>query len=158
MELDENPPTYARAAWLFRRLLGVVYLFAFWSLATQIIGLVGHDGILPASDYMAQVREIAARNGLGLERFRLLPTLCWISASDLFLKGLCFGGIALAALLIAGIAPAIVLPLLWITYLSLSVVGQDFLSFQWDALLLETGLLAIFAAPPRFRDRLSHAS
>jgi hypothetical protein len=28
--------------------------------------------------------------------------------------------------------------------LSLSTAGQDFLSFQWDALLLETGFLAIF--------------
>ena len=29
-------------------------------------------------------------------------------------------------------------------YLSLSTAGQDFLSFQWDSLLLETGFLAIF--------------
>jgi hypothetical protein len=26
-------------------------------------------------------------------------------------------------------------------------VGQTFLSFQWDILLLETGFLAIFVAP-----------
>jgi len=41
----------------------------------------------------------------------------------------------------------VVLPLLWLAYLSLSVAGQDFLSFQWDALLLETGLLACLWAP-----------
>ena len=158
MDPEPEPSTYARAAWLFRRLLGVVYLFAFWSLATQIIGLIGHDGILPASDYMAQVREVVARNGLGLDRFRLLPTLCWISTSDAFLESLSLGGVVLAALLIAGIAPAVVLPLLWIAYLSLSVVGQDFLGFQWDALLLETGFLAVFVAPVRLRDRLKNAS
>ena len=45
-------PTYARATWLFLRLLGLTYLLAFWSLHTQILGLVGHDGILPAADYM----------------------------------------------------------------------------------------------------------
>ena len=36
----------------------------------------------------------------------------------------------------------------WVFYLSLVTVGQDFLSFQWDALLLEAGFLAIFFAPP----------
>jgi len=154
---DQHSPTYGHAAWLFRRLLGVTYLFAFWSLATQIHGLIGHDGILPAADYMAQVREFAARNGLGLDRFRLVPTLFWINASDGFLESVCLGGVVLAAMLIAGIAPAIVLPLLWIAYLSLSAIGQDFLGFQWDALLLETGFLAIFAVPSTLRDRPKRA-
>ena len=36
------------------------------------------------------------------------------------------------------------LVLLFVLYLSLSNVGQDFLSFQWDALLLEAGFLGIF--------------
>jgi lipase maturation factor 1 len=157
MDPEGISSTYARAAWLFRRLLGLVYLFAFWSLATQVIGLIGHDGILPATDYMNQVREVVARNGIGAERFRLLPTLCWIGASDSFLRGLCAGGVVLALLLIAGVAPALVTPLLWIAYLSLSLVGQDFLSFQWDALLLETGFLAIFVSPLRIRDRLDDA-
>ena len=31
------------------------------------------------------------------------------------------------------------------------VAGQDFLSFQWDGLLLETGLLALLWAPPGWR-------
>jgi hypothetical protein len=36
------------------------------------------------------------------------------------------------------------LVLLFVLYLSLCSVGQDFMSFQWDMLLLETGFLAIF--------------
>jgi len=36
---------------------------------------------------------------------------------------------------------------LWALYLSLTVAGRDFLSFQWDVLLLEAGLLAVFLAP-----------
>jgi hypothetical protein len=36
---------------------------------------------------------------------------------------------------------------LWALYLSVSVVGQDFLAYQWDTLLTETGLLAVFLAP-----------
>jgi hypothetical protein len=50
----------------------------------------------------------------------------------------------------------VVLPLLWLTYLSLSIVCRDFLGFQWDTLLLETGFLAIFLAPLTRRERLRH--
>ena len=56
----------------------------------------------------------------------------------------------------AGILPSVMLPLLWLIYLSLSIVCRDFLSYQWDALLLETGLLAIFLAPLTRRERLRH--
>src|SRR6185436_3981191 len=37
--------------------------------------------------------------------------------------------------------------LMWVLYLSLSTVGQEFFAFQWDNLLLETGLLATFFSP-----------
>jgi len=146
-------PTYSLATWLFSRALGVVYFLAFASLATQIVGLVGHDGILPARLYMDGARAWASAEHAGLDRFRLLPTLCWISSSDAFLKALCLGGAALAVLLTAGVAPLVMLPLLWLDYLSLMVVGRDFLSYQWDALLVETGLAAILLAPLAWRDR-----
>jgi hypothetical protein len=134
--------TYWLTRWLFLRLLGLIYLIAFVSLWVQIEGLIGSNGILPASPYL---EAVAAQNGP--ERFWWLPTLCWISAGDGFLHFLCGGGAVLALLLIAGVAPMPSLALLWLFYLSLSVVGREFLSFQWDALLLETGLLAIFLAP-----------
>jgi len=147
-------PTFSAATWLFLRLLGVVYLCAFWSLATQIVGLVGHDGILPARVYMDAARAWTAAEHVGIDRFRVLPTLCWIATSDAFLRSLCVGGAALALLLAAGVAPLVTLPLLWLDYLSLVVIGRDFLSYQWDVLLLETGLLAIALAPIAWRDRL----
>jgi hypothetical protein len=149
--------TYAAAGWLFRRLLGVTYLLAFWSLWRQVTGLIGAHGILPARAFMDAARAWAAAQQIGLDRFRVLPTLCWISTTDTFLIGLCIAGMILSAMLIVGLAPAIILPLLWLGYLSLSVVGQDFLSFQWDALLLETGFLAMFIAPARWLDRLRGA-
>src|SRR5438093_3585546 len=104
---------------MFLRLLGFVYLLAFWSLSTQIIGLVGDHGILPARQYMDAARSWAATQQVGLDRYHLVPTVCWISTADTFLSGLCLTGVGLALLLIAGIAPVIVLPLLWIDYLSL---------------------------------------
>jgi hypothetical protein len=153
--MERIAPTYARATSVFLRLLGLVYVLAFASLAAQIVGLAGHDGILPARLYMAAARSFAASEQLGVDRFRILPTLCWIGTSDLFLQGLCLAGAALGALLAAGIAPIAILPILWLDYLSLTVVGRDFLSFQWDALLLETGLLAVALAPLAWRDRWS---
>ena len=149
--------TYGAASWLFLRLLGIAYLFAFWSLAQQAPGLIGHDGVLPASEFIAEVRAWADSVGIGLDRYRLAPTLFWLGSSDAALQGVAYGGAALAVLLIAGVAPAVVLPLLWVGYLSLTVVCGDFLSFQWDGLLLETGLLATCLAPFAWRDRLANA-
>jgi len=53
------------------------------------------------------------------------------------------GGVA-ALLLTLNILTRVVLPLLFVLYLSLVYAGQVFMNFQWDFLLLETGFLAIF--------------
>jgi len=141
-----RPPSYLFSRWVFLRLLGLTYLIAFVSLAVQLTGLVGADGILPAGVYLDRLRD-----SYGGQAYRLFPTLLWLSSSDLALRGLCWLVAAVATLLIAGIAPLWVLPLLWVSYLSLTVGGQTFLAFQWDTLLLETGLLACFYAPCGFR-------
>jgi hypothetical protein len=149
-----DPATYATAAWLFLRLLGVIYFIAFWSLAVQVVGLVGHDGILPARLYMDGARAFVASEGIGVDRYRLLPTLGWISTSDAFLRACCYAGAALSILLVVGVAPVALLALVWFDYLSLSILCRAFLSYQWDALLLEAGLIAVFLAPPVWRERL----
>ena len=58
------------------------------------------------------------------------------------------------SLLILGSLSGPALLLLWAFYLSLTLVGQVFLSYQWDILLLETGFLAVFLAPVRLWPRL----
>ncbi len=135
--------------------LGVIYLIAFVSLWTQVAGLVGKDGVLPASHLMLQARSAVAESGIGIDRYRLLPTLCWLGASDGFLRFQCAAGATLALLVIVGICPRVCLALVWLVYLSLATVSRDFLAFQWDNLLLETGLLAIFLAPGRVLPRPS---
>jgi hypothetical protein len=124
--------------------LAVVYLIAFASLLPQIAGLIGPQGILPAQAFFD-----AVRTGVGsFKGFLEFPSLCWwIGAGPGALHFLCIGGMALAVVLLAGLAPGICLALLWIFYLSLTVAGQTFLSFQWDILLLEAGFLSIFLAP-----------
>ena len=135
-------PSFSLASWLFLRLLGFVYFFAFLSLATQILGLMGQSGILPAGEFLAMLES-----RVGPERYWFFPTLAWLNSSDTALQVMSVGGALGSLLLIFDIAPILVLSLLWVLYLSLVTVGQDFLSFQWDSLLLEAGFLAIFMAP-----------
>lgn len=141
---------YAFSTSVFLRTLALIHLAAFVSFWVQVPGLIGAHGILPASAYLRAVHE-----QLGSSAYSQLPTLCWLFGADGFLNVLCGVGVAAAALLFAGIAPAICLGVLWLSYLSLMNVGQIFLGFQWDALLLETTLLAIWVAPfqlfPRWR-------
>lgn len=135
-------PCYILTRWLFLRLLGLVYLVAFASLLPQIKGLIGANGILPIADYLHTIYA-----NYGAESYRLLPTLAWLNSSDAFLQLLCWGGIVAALLTIIGLLTAPALIVCWACYLSLTTAGQIFLGYQWDALLLETGFLAIFFAP-----------
>ena len=138
------PEVYALVRGVFLRGLGAVYFCAFASLWPQVLGLIGSRGILPARDFLDAVAAQA-----GPERYRLVPTLLWLGAGDHALRGLCAAGMLLSLLLILGVLPIPTLASLWLLYLSLVSVGQDFLGFQWDTLLLETGFLAIFVAPGR---------
>ncbi|MEY2511311.1 MAG: hypothetical protein QOE26_2074 [Verrucomicrobiota bacterium] len=139
-------PTYFKSRDLFVRSLGAIYLIAFVSLWLQIDGLIGEQGILPVGQHLQLARE-----QLGSDAFYLLPTLCWFNSSDASLHFLCGAGAIISILLMAGLAPALSLSLLFVLYLSLTIAGQTFLSFQWDILLLEAGFLALFFAPWRWR-------
>lgn len=143
---DLTRPTYGTARRWFLRALALIYLCAFLSLGSQVDGLVGKGGILPAADFFA-----AAREHLGPFGIFSVPSLGWWLPGDAFLHFLCWGGAALSGLLLLEVAPAVCLALLWVFYLSLCVAGQTFLSFQWDTLLLETGFLSIFLAPLTLR-------
>ena len=141
-------PTYFRSRDLFLRGLGAIYFIAFVSLWFQVDGLIGDHGILPVGDYLE-----GARAQLGGDAFLALPTLCWFNPGTGFLHLLCGAGAIVSVLLMAGLAPVLSLGLLFVLYLSLTVAGQTFLSFQWDILLLETGFLALFFAPLVWRMR-----
>lgn len=141
---DVRPPTYFAARRWFLRALGLIFLIAFVSLWVQIAGLIGSNGITPVSEFLS-----AARQQLDDRALSILPTLCWFNSSDAFLHFLCGSGAVFSVLLICGIAPAWSLVALVTFYLSLTIAGQTFLSFQWDILLVETGFLAILLAPWR---------
>ncbi|XP_077770077.1 lipase maturation factor 2 isoform X2 [Canis aureus] len=135
---------------LFLQGVAAVYALAFASLYTQIPGLYGAEGILPA-------RRTLRPQGKG--RWRQLwetPTLLWEApqlgldtAQGLELLSLLGALLALGALLLRPLRNLFVYLLLWAAYLSACQVGQVFLYFQWDSLLLETGFLAVLVAPLR---------
>ncbi|MBI2354951.1 MAG: lipase maturation factor family protein [Deltaproteobacteria bacterium] len=132
-------PSCAIALGLFPRFLGAVYLLAFVSLLVQADGLYGSRGILPIRDYVAALRE-----HLGVKGWRRFPSIFWLNSGDSFVTGCAALGVGLSFLLVLGITPLPLLVILWLIYLSFSTMGQEFLSYQWDALLLETGFMTMF--------------
>ena len=140
------PPSFAVARWFFSRALAVIFCFAFASLLPQVRGLIGAHGIWPAALFLTK-----ARAQLGPGVVWQAPSIFWLNASDSMLTGTCLAGLAVALVMAAGIAPGACALALWALYLSLVSVSSPFLDFQWDGLLLETGLLAVFALPWRLR-------
>ena len=135
-------PSFATGTRLFVQVLAAAHAAAFASFWVQASGLIGPSGILPAGPFFAAVHE-----NLGSRAWFEVPSLCWVFGSGRFIDVLCAMGIGLSALLFLGYAPAACLALLWACYLSLVSAGQIFYDFQWDALLLESTLMAVFLVP-----------
>ena len=143
---DVRVPTFFVSRRIFLRAVGLIYLIAFVSLWVQIDGLVGERGILPVREFLPVLKA-----EYGTRAIFALPTICWLNSSNMMLHLLCGAGVVASVALMAGITPVIGLILCFCSYLSLTIAGQTFLSFQWDILLLETGFLAIFLAPLQWR-------
>ncbi|HXE15369.1 MAG TPA: lipase maturation factor family protein [Bryobacteraceae bacterium] len=143
-----RPLTYGITESLFVRLLGIIFLFAFWSLHSQMLGLVGSQGLIPAAQTLHSMRA-----AIGTRAFLFAPSLLWLHPGDAWLQWMSSLGIVASLLLVFSgwlgqswqrIATAAC----FVLYLSLASVGQPFTLFQWDALLLETAFLALFAGTP----------
>jgi lipase maturation factor 1 len=128
-------------SWLFLRLLALIYFIAFLSLAGQVAGLAGPQGILPMDNYMSDVEGALGRPAAWL----WLPSLFWwTGAGDFMLQGAAYLGALLCLPLLFARWERPLLIALFLLYLSLYHACQVFTNFQWDNLLLETGFLAIF--------------
>jgi predicted DCC family thiol-disulfide oxidoreductase YuxK len=136
---ERYPAQYRQVSALFLRVLGLIYLAAFVSFGLQVTGLIGSHGILPLQDELQNMTR-----QYGRDAWWLFPSVFWLNASDTALQLVCLAGVAGALLLALNIRTRLMLPLLFMLYLSLVYAGQVFMSFQWDFLLLEVGFLAIF--------------
>jgi hypothetical protein len=81
---------------------------------------------------------------LGSRAFLAAPTVFWLNSSDAAIQAVWIAGAVCAVLAFFNVFRRAALFACWLLYLSLVTASQDFLSFQWDILLLETGLLAEF--------------
>ncbi|HLG20685.1 MAG TPA: lipase maturation factor family protein [Bdellovibrionota bacterium] len=130
---------YAVSTWLFLRVLALIYLFQFISLSTQVIGLIGNQGIAPAGEVITlAIKEHAA---VAMLRY---PTLFWYGTPDFLMLGVCCLGVLASILLFVGIFAGAALIALYVCFLSCASVGGEFFSFIGDRLLLEAGFLAMF--------------
>ena len=141
---------YSIGFWFLARLTGLSYFFAFLSLYPQIPGLIGPNGILPAETLLSRATQV-----LGSDAPWALPSLGWtFGTSNFALHLIALLGIVGSLLLLTGFLRPFGAILSWLGWLSFVNIGQDFLSFQWDTLLLEVGFLLIFLEKPGLRPRL----
>ena len=134
--------------WLTRfiilRLLGFVYAIAFLVAANQLVPLIGHHGLTPATHFLAAVQAQLGSSTVAMMR---LPTLFWFGASDNDLLMFSWIGLTLSLVVLGGYANAILLAVLWAMYMSIVHIGQIWYGYGWEIQLLETGFLSIFLCP-----------
>src|SRR5215467_1852357 len=132
--------------WIFLRALGLIYYSAFFSLAFQIKGLIGPQGILPANEYLRAVAEQFGRVG-----YWYAPTLLWLSSGRYMLTAICWVGMIASVLLVLNFWPRGMLAVCFVCFLSFVSASQDFSAYQSDGMLLEAGFISLFFAPRGFR-------
>lgn len=134
---------------LFSRGLALVYVFAFCSLFIQYPHLYGCDGLQPAEVFLRRLKA-----HYGVDAFKQVPSFIWWYDHpivdlplDVWAQALGLLGIFASSVSLCGAQPSFapfLMPLIsWLCYLSLYSIGQTFLGFQWDILLLEMGFLGI---------------
>ncbi|MCH2153280.1 MAG: lipase maturation factor family protein [Phycisphaerales bacterium] len=142
----EIPSTSLLTRRVFLRLLGLIYLIALLSIGHQLDGLIGEEGLQPASQWLQQVEAYYE----GQNPILKLPTTLWFGGATM-LEATWMAGLLASVLLIIGLVPMASAALVWLSYLSIVNGAGGFMSYQWDALLLEVGFIAIFWAPFAWR-------
>jgi hypothetical protein len=136
--------TYWLTRFVMLRWFGFVYLVAFYVAARQLVPLVGANGLTPAPLYLDEVRQYYGSSWAGFEK---LPMLFWLDCSDTWLQVVPWIGVVLSCVMLAGYANALMLTVMWILYMSIVHIGQDWYGYGWEIQMLETGFLAIFLCP-----------
>jgi hypothetical protein len=128
--------------WIFLRALAAIYFSAFFSLLFQIEGLIGPRGILPAEQYLAQVRS-----GVGTLRFWYAPTIFWLSSGSDTMMAVVWVGLMASVAAFLNAWPRLSFLVCFVCFLSFVTAADVFSSYQSDGMLLEAGFLALFFAP-----------
>ena len=99
------------------------------SLATQVIPLIGDNGLLPADNYLARVESAY---GSKSEAFFQLPSVFWLYISDNALLILSWLGVILSFIVLIGYANSVLMFFLWALYMSFVHIGQLWYSYGWE--------------------------
>src|SRR5216684_4118829 len=112
--------------WIWLRALGLIFLSVFYSLAFQIEGLVGPRGILPAGEYLPEVREAVG----AWKAAWYAPTLFWLGSSD---------GALLAVTLLGAADPP-------------SRFAVFMLLWEWFRIYFESGVVKLLSGDAQWRN------
>jgi hypothetical protein len=141
---ERAAPAYWLTRFMILRLLGIIYAVAFLVAINQVLPLIGSHGLLPVNAFIIRINQMLGSTGASFMR---LPSLFWFWHSDTALMTVAWTGFILSCLVAAGYANAIIMALLWVFYLSLVHIGQEWYGYGWEIQLCETGFLAIFFCP-----------
>lgn len=136
---------------IFPSALAALYLLGFLALLPQLLGLIGSEGIYPATRILEGARGYA--EDVGRSPWRVLPSLAWWAGSDSQLVSIAWGGAGCAVLALLGWFQGPFLLACWVAWISLLAVGGSFLSNPGDMLLAELGFAALFFVPWKARAR-----
>jgi hypothetical protein len=143
-----SPSASVNTYWLTRfvllRMMGFVYLIAFYIAARQLVPLIGANGLTPTTPYLHAVADYYGGTWSG---FFQLPSLFWMDHSDAWLRIVPWIGVLLSCVVLAGYANALIMTVLWIFYMSIVHIGQSWYGYGWEIQMIETGFLCIFLCP-----------
>jgi hypothetical protein len=140
--MDAPPPRWDLTRFAVLRGVNLVQFVAFLIWFRQGTFLVGADGLTPARLFLARVEE-----GIGSDALSRVPTLFWLDDSDGALAAAGLVGVVLSGAALLGVTSAVLQLVLWVLYVSIVNVGQDWYGYGWETLLCEVSFLAIFLCP-----------
>jgi hypothetical protein len=127
---------------VIQRGMAAIYLVAFITVIRQFKPLLGERGLLPVPEFL---RRTTGRETPSLFHWRysdrLLDVVAW---TGLILSTLALLGITERGPIAVSIAAWLVL---YVLYLSIVNVGQNFFGFGWESMLLEAGFFTAFLGP-----------
>lgn len=139
-ENSERKPEFS-LRFTYLSCIGAIHLIAFWSYYTTFPGLLSSSGIEPVGRLMPHV----------------LPSVSqYVDAetADSFCELAAVLGMVLSCIAVSGyIQHGLLFGAMTLLYSILTRVGGTFYSFQWDTLLLETGMLTAVCYAPWTRLR-----
>ena len=136
---------------IYLRILSIIYLLSFISLYSQIQGFWGNSGILPANLFLSKIKQNSSNYIISYPSFLWFFNISLNSQqieNSLYIINIF--GILVSLLIIFQFSyffNFVGFSILWYIHYNFYFIGQEFMRFSWDELLLEIGFISIFFSP-----------